>query len=485
MIESEGFDAGLFDGLFDVRPTYDTHSICADTDSVRPCVRTAETGGPTTMKSKPTKNQASGAVPLWKQLGASLIILGSFSACSSVPDYANPVEWYRSAADAFSGDANDANDTEDTEAAEPKRAIPGEDDEFPTLDSVPDRPASVDDSGAVADGLIADPNASPDYAPAIALQPDDSRENGTGASGATGGAALQPVPPAQPTVAVETEAMKMPEGIPEQAPDADINGAAPAAPDIPSGSYSGTTGTAATPPVSGADSGMIVSQPLVVEPGKLPSGETYEQYRARLMAGLKQIGTPSPTTILTGRGNTWRTGPSDTVVISSNGVQSNNRFNRAVFASAPSGMTDARGLREPVNESGFLQVDGSTGQPYVIPGSVRIATIHFDNGASGLDQTDLRVLQKVAALQQQRGGVIRVIGHASSRTRTMDPVNHKMVNYNVSMARAERVARELVRLGTTKDRIIIGAVSDREPLYHEVMPSGEAGNRRAEIFIDS
>jgi flagellar motor protein MotB len=27
-------------------------------------------------------------------------------------------------------------------------------------------------------------------------------------------------------------------------------------------------------------------------------------------------------------------------------------------------------------------------------------------------------------------------------------------------------------------------MADEQPVYHEVMPSGEAGNRRAEIYID-
>jgi hypothetical protein len=30
----------------------------------------------------------------------------------------------------------------------------------------------------------------------------------------------------------------------------------------------------------------------------------------------------------------------------------------------------------------------------------------------------------------------------------------------------------------------VGAVSDADPRYYEFMPTGEAGNRRAEIFID-
>ena len=66
----------------------------------------------------------------------------------------------------------------------------------------------------------------------------------------------------------------------------------------------------------------------------------------------------------------------------------------------------------------------------------------------------------------------------------MDLVRHKLVNFRVSAARADSVARELVKLGARPDSLFVGAVSAQYPMYHEYMPSGEAGNRRAEIFID-
>jgi len=45
------------------------------------------------------------------------------------------------------------------------------------------------------------------------------------------------------------------------------------------------------------------------------------------------------------------------------------------------------------------------------------------------------------------------------------------------------VAGELMRLGVAKDKIVVAAVSDAEPMYYEIMPSGEAGNRRTEIYL--
>ncbi|HEC14786.1 MAG TPA: OmpA family protein [Rhodospirillales bacterium] len=120
-------------------------------------------------------------------------------------------------------------------------------------------------------------------------------------------------------------------------------------------------------------------------------------------------------------------------------------------------------------------------------GKVKVATIIFDNGSARLDKRDRGILRDVRRVFDQyrnKGGKVRVIGHASSRTRDMDPVKHKMVNYRVSADRADVVARELMRMGVPAEDIFVGASSDSDPLYFEFMPSGEAGNRRAEIFID-
>jgi outer membrane protein OmpA-like peptidoglycan-associated protein len=385
----------------------------------------------------------------WKHVGASLMVLAMLGGCSSVPDAVNPVEWYRGTVELFSGDETDEATAAPTEGEE---AVPGENEDFPELSSVPERP-SVEEGGEVADGLIADPNK-PAYATAITLQSDD---DGT-VMAAADSSDLQPPPPAQPTIAVEAQVVDLP----------------PTEPTMPSTTNAATNVTStvvATAPAT------MASAPLVVEPGRLPSGETYEEYRTRLMSGLNQTGTSSATTILISQPSSGGgLSSANTVIISSLGVQNAGQFGGGVTTVDSNVIT---------SESGFLQIDSAGGQPLLNANSVKVATIHFSNGSSGLDVTDQRVLQKVAALLQEQGGLIRVIGHASSRTRAMDPVRHKMVNYNVSVSRADRIARELVRLGAAKNQIMIGAVSDTQPLYFEVMPSGEAGNRRAEIYIDS
>jgi outer membrane protein OmpA-like peptidoglycan-associated protein len=113
----------------------------------------------------------------------------------------------------------------------------------------------------------------------------------------------------------------------------------------------------------------------------------------------------------------------------------------------------------------------------------RVAVIYFSHGAASLNGQDRQVLRKVAKLYERHDGGLRVVGHASSRTATMDMIQHRMVNLDTSMRRAETVADVLVRYGVPRGEIKVEARSDRDPAYHEFMPTGEAGNRRAEIFL--
>ena len=116
--------------------------------------------------------------------------------------------------------------------------------------------------------------------------------------------------------------------------------------------------------------------------------------------------------------------------------------------------------------------------------STHIVTISFVTGSSKLTASDRRALDDVIKLRAEYNGAIRVVGHASSRTRDLDPLTHKLANFRVSLNRANSVAAALMSKGLSADRLFVGAVSDNEPLYSEVMPAGESGNQRAEIYID-
>jgi outer membrane protein OmpA-like peptidoglycan-associated protein len=78
---------------------------------------------------------------------------------------------------------------------------------------------------------------------------------------------------------------------------------------------------------------------------------------------------------------------------------------------------------------------------------------------------------------------VEIVGHASSRTRNMDPFEHKLVNFEMSLQRANAVAEALINAGAPSERISVLAVGDSQPLSSEAMPAGEAENRRAEIYL--
>ena len=115
--------------------------------------------------------------------------------------------------------------------------------------------------------------------------------------------------------------------------------------------------------------------------------------------------------------------------------------------------------------------------------SALAAVIYFGHGSAGLDSQDLEVLRGVVAAQRQRNADVMVVGHASARTGNTSQAQHQIANFNISLKRANSVAAALTKLGIASNRVRAEAYSDAQPVYHEFMPTGEAGNRRAEIFL--
>ena len=161
-------------------------------------------------------------------------------------------------------------------------------------------------------------------------------------------------------------------------------------------------------------------------------------------------------------------GTAETIIVSSSGVETADLSSVAQALTMPAPLPGQQGLV------------GSRTQV----SSTRVATILFLSGSAGLNARDRQILANVRRLHKERGGKLRVIVHASSRTRNTNAVRHKIINFKVSVERADAVARELMRLGVKRNDISVNAVSDSQPIYQEIMPSGEAGNRRAEIYLE-
>lgn len=118
-----------------------------------------------------------------------------------------------------------------------------------------------------------------------------------------------------------------------------------------------------------------------------------------------------------------------------------------------------------------------------VPGQL-VGLIYFGHGSALLSGRDMQILQQVAALQRYQNRGLHVIGHASARTGFVDQQQHETANRTMSLRRANAVASELVRLGADQSRIRINGLGAAQPVYHEFMPTGEAGNRRVEIFLE-
>ena len=113
----------------------------------------------------------------------------------------------------------------------------------------------------------------------------------------------------------------------------------------------------------------------------------------------------------------------------------------------------------------------------------RIATLSFRSGSSIVDSKALKKIKKIVDVAKKRNAKIKIVGHASTRTRDMPISEHKLVNFVISDKRAQSVAKAFISYKFPKENLITEAVSDSKPLFKENMPAGTQANQRTEIFL--
>ncbi|MBN06650.1 MAG: hypothetical protein CMM45_02305 [Rhodospirillaceae bacterium] len=371
------------------------------------------------------------AVAFWS--GGRMAVMGSvllLAGCASVPDAVNPVLWYKDVKGVVAGDKT-PNSITDRKSAEPlvadrNKPAPGADDPTPSLSTVPQRPSTSSraERRRIERGLVAERADSRQYSG------DVIRRQGESASS---------------NLVREPRVISVPAPVPaskEKIAAPVLSTAKPTAPKL-------QPAAAAQARPAPNRSGQI--RPSAVVPNRNPNPPK--------LAMAENIRTPGEESVFP-----------QTVVVSGNGVETMSVEPAAPGVSGNSTVSGVRSLEE------F--------DPGTLRGSYQVATILFKNGSAKLRGADKRILKKVAAQHKSMGGTLRIVGHASSRTRNLDPVKHKVVNFAISAARADAVVRELVRLGAKPSNLFVGAVSDNQPKFRETMPSGEAGNRRTDIYID-
>ncbi|MEQ9517803.1 MAG: OmpA family protein [Parvibaculum sp.] len=143
--------------------------------------------------------------------------------------------------------------------------------------------------------------------------------------------------------------------------------------------------------------------------------------------------------------------------------------------------TAGEGLAHDGGSRLVASVESSGGQGG--PGNIPPYVVSFANGSTSLNVTDRHLIAEAADIALNTGRVVRVVGHASGIASNED-ARARLANFGVSMDRATAVANELIRQGVPGGQVIVEAKGASEPAFYETAPNGDAGNRRAEIFIE-
>ena len=367
---------------------------------------------------------------------ATVILL---AGCSAVPDWANPVEWV----DGGSSDAKAESKADGGEKQAEK--TPGDGKDFPNLASVPERPKAPteEERKRLAESLNAD-RENAKYSDEVIKRQS---------------AAAIPPPPPAPAAPSENPAAAAPKPgvsapVPPTPPAPAARPATPPPPPLP--------GAQATSPLP---SGSVLSRAPVSRPPQFDAPP------------------PSPVVPAAGPGSV-----APRAVPPSPNVRSVARVGNPSFGAPPSDIAAALGAGTSRSATAQFapqpQVPGTASSGVALAnGGAPAAMVRFKAGSAQLTGATRQQVRQVVGMFRERGGAIRVEGHASSRTRNMDPVQHHLVNFNVSLNRANAVANELIRQGVPPESVFVAAMSDSQPLFYEVMPAGDAGNQRVEIHF--
>ena len=348
---------------------------------------------------------------------AVLTVAAILGGCSQVPDYLNPVEWYRGTKDWIMGD-----DAE--QAARPQQPLPGADKPFPSLSTVPERPATAStpaERARAARSLDADRRGAR-YSDQVIRRQADTRT----------ALPRKPTPPVTSAVPAQPVPRYAPPPMAPSAPAAPAPGSPfglpPAPPALAASAPGSPFGLPPAPPAA-----AVAKAPERLAYAPIPGTESYlGEQRA---APARRAAAPAA-------------GP---------------------FAAS---LPESAGAGIPASAVAGL------------PGSAKVATVYFATGSSRVSRDGEQKIRQAYQAYRSQGGLLRVVGHASSRTRNLDPMRHRIANFRISVDRANRVARALIRLGAKPDAVFIEAMSDTDRVFFEMMPAGEAENRRVEIFLE-
>jgi outer membrane protein OmpA-like peptidoglycan-associated protein len=420
----------------------------------------------------------------------AVLALGVLAACSSVPDWANPVAWYD---DVFSESVDPADVRPQTQSTSEARERLEEAQKAPEprVGSVPDRPqtSTREERNTVMRGLAADRDAA---------RYTDEELRGQPAS--TANLALPPAPstpaPAEPPAqaSAPTPSPTPPAGTAVTTaplPPQPGTTTAPAAPTAVA------TAPAAPAPVAAAPVAAAPPAPTPLMAAPQPVAPTL----APVAPPVAAYGTPTPSPATTRPVATMPPPPTyapvapirDNTVLQST-YQSALSQSAATVTTAPANAAFANPRPAPLQRpatvipSNVLQVyqettppaayvaappvvpAGNRATPFGSAGSRLAGTIDFRAGSATLDRRDRETVSSALADHNTRGGTIRVVGYAPAGASGTS----QLKAFRLSQDRANAVANELVKAGAERQYVFVegrgqspGGNADRVEVYLE------------------
>jgi outer membrane protein OmpA-like peptidoglycan-associated protein len=440
-------------------------------------------------------------------LGLATALSLTLAGCSSVPDALNPVEWYNTSSDAVGGwfDDSEGDQSGDTGA-------------YPNVSSVPEKPAprtSAVERADIKEELVADRAHAQydDKAPAPSVndasttslsQIQPTAPAAPAPSAPSGSDSAEPIKPVRMTASDEaTKQMEEPaKPAASSLPSRTVTTASDASPRSSLWPNSPAPESASDRPVTSGDVGEPTTRSSRADlPNPSAAGERYKSLVPSRSSGdvaaesmpapaAEPAKTEMPAPEPARQSAAIPTAPEP----APEPVSQPEPTPAPVAVPAPAPETGALGLNVPDNgpynfNDPSVIVDESAlpgavgGNPAGEGGSYQAGVIRFSIGSSQLSGADQGVIRELVPLIREYNATVEIVGHASSRTRNMDPAEHKLINFEVSLKRANAVAQALINAGAPSDRISVVAVGDSQPVSSEAMPLGEAENRRAEIYL--
>lgn len=364
------------------------------------------------------RKKASNAGPL-----AVLVLIGvGLGGCSWLPDYANPIEWYRD----VSGVSK--NDTKDASQRNQENLAAGDKAPYPNLSTVPpppERAMSTVDREALQKGLAAD-RANAHYS-------DEQLREGN---------AVPPLPGTAPTQTADAGAAAGPQSAP-----------AAASPQP----------AAAAPPSAAAVASQPAPTPSLAPPAAAPGGQAGAAGQAAAAAGTAHHTVPSKgsqlppqETPLTSPG--MRSLPQgetpEPPPPAPSGVQAPQQQAAVPVAPEPATAPPSAAAVPPAPSELPAVMRGPQGRRPSV--TLEAADIAFTRDGKTLSAEDNQHLAEIARLQKREGGSVRIVG-LGRRGYGTDAAREELQSFGDALDRANAVAQALTKLGVPANRITVQA----------------------------